>query len=337
MKIITAGGIAFLLTIFLICVFRPILVKAKLGQKILDIGPSWHKCKEGTPMMGGVFFGFSILLATALVLLKDILSGTQTKLIICMLLALAHASIGFIDDYIKMFKKRNKGLSVIGKLLLQFLVTAGFLLAMNLYGFITTELYIPVIDIFVDLGIMYYIFMMLIIVYIVNCANLTDGIDGLAGSISLIIMVMFMLLGLNIDSIKTISESVIATNEGTLILAGSIIGALIGFLIFNFHPAKIIMGDTGSFFLGAMVVGMTFMFDMPLLIIPLAFIYIIEGISDVLQVLSYKLTGKRIFKMAPIHHHFEKCGWSEVKIVGVFTFITALFCALSYFIYIRSY
>ena len=332
MRIPVAGAIAFLITVFLIWAFRPLLVKAKLGQRILEIGPNWHKSKEGTPLMGGVFFGFAILLSTVVVLLSDILEGTQKKLVLCLAFILLHSFIGFIDDYIKMFKKRNKGLTAWGKLILQFAVTAAFLAALGVFGLNTTELYIPGLDTYIDLGIMYYIIMLLLIVYIINCANLTDGIDGLAGSVSLIIMVLFVLLSLIVPENST-ARRLLIDSPGASVLAGASIGALVGFLVFNFHPAKIFMGDTGSLFLGALAVSMTFMFNMPLLIIPISAIYILEGVSVILQVVSYKTTGKRIFKMSPIHHHFEKCGWGEVKIVGVFTFITALFCALGYYLY----
>lgn len=332
MRIPVAGAIAFFITIFLIWAFRPLLVKAKLGQRILEIGPNWHKSKEGTPLMGGIFFGFAIILSTVVVLLSDILLGTQKKLLICLAFIFLHSTIGFIDDYIKMFKKRNKGLSAATKLVLQFAVTAGFLAALGVMGLNTTQLYVPGIDVYIELGIMYYVIMLLLIVYIINCANLTDGIDGLAGSVSLIIMVLFVLLSLIVPDNLT-AQKLLADSDTAAVLAGAAVGALLGFLVFNFHPARIFMGDTGSLFLGALAVAMTFMFNMPLLIIPISAIYIIEGLSVILQVISYKTTGKRIFKMSPIHHHFEKCGWGEVKIVGVFTFITALFCALGYYLY----
>ena len=230
---------------------------------------------------------------------------------------LANAAIGFIDDYVKLFKKRNKGLSAGQKLILQVLAASGYVAALARFEGVDTSLTFPGFDI--DLGIFYYPIAIVVITYMINCANLSDGIDGLCGSIALII------------SVFVIAVTGFSTSLGLFECA--LVGGLVAFLIFNFHPAKIFMGDCGSLFLGTALVVAVSDLDMNWLILTAGLIYLIEGLSVIIQVVSFKLTGKRVFRMAPIHHHFEKCGWSEVKIVGVFSLITALSCALSYWLY----
>lgn len=326
-------AVAFILGVILFKIFIPFLRKVKLGQKILEIGPSWHKAKEGTPNLGGLIFIVAMLVAIAVGIfiipkpeeLWTLESFGMDHALLIVLFALSQALIGFIDDYVKLFKKRNKGLSGTQKLVLQFATTAAYLFIRG----DDTVLRTPWGS--VDLGIFYYILMLLAIVYIVNCANLTDGIDGLAGSIAFIICIMFLLFGVN----ECFGEEFPDTGSyGFVIPVAALAGALLAFLVFNFHPAKIFMGDTGSLFLGAFFVGMVMFFDYEFLILPIGCVWIIEGISVVLQVLSFKLTGKRIFKMAPIHHHFEKCGWGEVKIVAVFSLVTVVFSVLAYYLLI---
>lgn len=319
------ASIAFLLGIILYKIFIPLLRKVKLGQKILEIGPSWHKCKEGTPNLGGLFFIIATLVAFAVGLVcfkssefdadfNNILKSSFTLLG----LALSQGLIGFVDDYVKLFKKRNKGLSATQKLILQFLSGAAYLFVNAYFNGFDTALATPWGNL--ELGIFYYVLMLVAIVYIINCANLTDGIDGLAGSIALIISVMFLLYGINFDF-----YSLSITNS-------ALVGAVLSFLVFNFHPAKIFMGDTGSLFLGGFIVGAAMLTANEFILIPVSCIWIIEGLSVVLQVFSFKVFGKRIFKMSPIHHHFEKCSWSEVKIVAVFSAITVVFCILAYYL-----
>ena len=314
--------ISLIIGIILYKIFIPVLRKVKLGQKILEIGPSWHKCKEGTPNLGGLFFfiAFACAVAFELIFGKKYLETEElTKLLTALGLAFVSGLIGFADDYVKLFKKRNKGLSATQKLILQF-ASVGAYLFCNAYfcGYDT------VIDFpwgaSVDFGIFYYIVMLLAITYIINCANLTDGIDGLAGSIALLICITFTVFGMKNGSFVFSAP------------ASAFAGALLAFLIFNFHPAKIFMGDTGSLFIGGFAVGLVMLTNCEFLLVPISLIWIIEGVSVVLQVLSFKLTGKRIFKMAPIHHHFEKCSWSEVKIVLVFSLVTAIFCGLTYWL-----
>ena len=330
--------ISFVIGVVLFKIFIPYLRKVKLGQKILEIGPSWHKSKEGTPNLGGVIF----IVATIVAVLAGLAFwGPKTEgswtygnipfssLLISMLLfALSQGVIGFVDDYVKLFKKRNKGLSATQKLILQFLTAAIYLYANRMLG-MDTKIGTPWGDI--ELGIFYYVIMLLAIVYIINCANLTDGIDGLAGSVALIITLSF-----GIFSAQCVDKLIDSCFVGLSIASWALVGALLAFLVFNFHPAKIFMGDTGSLFLGGFIVGSVMYTGLEILLIPVSVIWIIEGLSVVLQVGSFKLTGKRIFKMSPIHHHFEKCGWSEVKIVLVFSSITAVFSALAYyFLYIN--
>ncbi len=323
--------ISFVLGVILYRIFIPLLRKVKLGQKILEIGPSWHKCKEGTPNLGGLFFIIAIFVGVACGLLLIDKSKCEegwvvaynignmiVKMLPLLLFALSQALIGFVDDYVKLFKKRNKGLSAVQKLILQFL-TAGIYLFANAYFFdYDTVIKFPW-GASVDFGIFYYVIMLLAIVYIINCANLTDGIDGLAGSIALIVGVMLFLYGYNYSVVELAIPS------------AALFGGVLAFLVFNFHPAKIFMGDTGSLFLGGFIVGAVMLTDNEFVLIPVSCIWIIEGLSVVLQVASFKLTGKRIFKMSPIHHHFEKCNWSEVIIVAVFSAVTVAFSVLAYY------
>ena len=314
------AAVGFVLGAILYKIFIPLLRKVKLGQKILEIGPSWHKSKEGTPNLGGVIFIIACLVAFGVGLLFVENLGNAIQIALVLGLALSQGLIGFVDDYVKLLKKRNKGLSASQKMVLQFITAAGYL-ALRAYHGADTIIEFPW-GASVDFGVFYYVIMLLVIVYIINCANLTDGIDGLAGSIALIITVMFFLFGINHEFLEFSLTS------------SALFGALLSFLVFNFYPAKIFMGDTGSLFLGGFIVALTMLTGNEFLLLLVGIIWIIEGLSVVLQVLSFKLTGKRIFKMSPIHHHFEKCGWSEVKIVAVFSLITVIFSTLAYYLLI---
>lgn len=314
---IIATAMSLVSGIVLYKIFIPILRKVKLGAVILEIGPNWHKNKAGTPIMGGVIFIVATGAAffTSFLVLKG---GSLTARIIinaCMLLA--NSAIGFVDDYVKLFKKRNKGLSAGQKLILQVLAASGYIAAVAHFEGVSTAITFPGFSF--DLGVFYYPVAIVVITYMINCANLTDGIDGLSGSVALVMSVAFL--------------AIAGFSSPLGIFECSLIGGLIAFLVFNFYPAKIFMGDCGSLFLGAALVTAVSELGLNWLIITAGIIYLIEGLSDIIQVISYKLTGKRVFKMAPIHHHFEKCGWSEVKIVGVFSLVTALFCALTYWLY----
>ncbi len=321
--------ISFAVSFALYKIFIPVLRKVKLGQKILEIGPSWHKCKEGTPTMGGLFFIIGMLAAVFICGWKYISApptvanvlGERVKdyrLIIHLAFATLTGAIGFIDDYVKLFKKQNKGLSAFQKMVLLSAASVAYLLVMRHFGYIDTSVNLPFIKGQVEFGIFYYVFAVLLIVYMINCANLTDGIDGLAGSIASIIMTMFFIF------------SSFLGKDDMSIFTAAVIGGLIAFLIFNFNPASIFMGDTGSLFLGCTTVLMAFWTNASVLIVLIGLVYFIEGISVMLQVFYYKRTKKRLFKMAPIHHHFEMSGWSEWKIVSVFSAVTVVCCAAAY-------
>ncbi|MBQ9545097.1 MAG: phospho-N-acetylmuramoyl-pentapeptide-transferase [Clostridia bacterium] len=327
LALIFAGSIlaSFAATVLLEKKFIPYLMRIKMGQKILEIGPRWHKNKEGTPTMGGIFFIGGIIVSLVLFASVSIVKTGDLKTLCVLGFMLANGAIGFADDYVKFVKKRNKGLSAPQKLVFQFAAAILFLAAMRACGGITsTALPLPFSDSSVELGIFYWILAVLFIAFTVNSTNLTDGIDGLCGSVTLVISVFFAVVLFKF-AIPDPSAS-----TARLTLVGGLIGGLVGFLFYNVHPARIFMGDTGSLFIGGAVTGLAFLVDEPLIIAIAGFIYFVESFSVVLQVLSFKLTGKRIFKMSPIHHHFELCGWSENRIVVVFTAVTALLCAASF-------
>ena len=313
----------FLLTWLILRKLIPVLKSRKIGQKIYEIGPRWHKGKEGTPIMGGL--GFIIAAAVGLAVITGVYAylGRARELLgawLTFTLALLNGLIGFFDDYTKLIKKQNQGFLAWQKLVLQFLVAVAYLWAMSACGFIDTALEIPYFGIELELGIFYYFFAVLFIAGMVNSVNLTDGIDGLCSSVTAVIGAFFAVVAF------------IGLKPELAVIPATVIGGTVGFLMYNFYPAKIFMGDTGSLYLGGAAVGMAFLADEPLIILVAGIIYLIEVLSVILQVGYFKLThGKRIFKMAPIHHHFEKCGWSEVKVVGVFTLITVIACVLAYF------
>ncbi len=323
-------------TIFVLCLFFsfvltvlaerrliPILKSLKMGQKILDIGPRWHKSKEGTPTMGGLGFilPMAIVFIAAVVFLSFFheIEG-KSKLIITFVMAVLSGLIGVIDDRAKLRKKQNEGLRAWQKFFLQIVLSGGFLFALRMTGNITTEMRIPFTDISIELGILYYIISIILISGIMNSVNLNDGIDGLCSSITAVISAFFVVCGF------------VLANTGAVILGAVCMGGCLGFLVYNFYPARVFMGDTGSLFLGGLVVGMAYIIDNPLIVVVCGFMYILETLSVMMQVSYFKLTGgKRIFKMAPIHHHFEQCGWSEIKIVSVFSAVSALLCVISFF------
>lgn len=309
-----------LITRFLI----PKLKSLKMGQKILEIGPRWHKGKEGTPTMGGIAMIITLLALTVLALILGLINAdfrsVTSRLALVFGYALLNGLTGIIDDRVKLLKKQNEGLKAWQKYALQFICAVLFIVGMRLTGNMDTTLHIPFTSIYVELGFFYYIIAVLLLTGVVNAVNLTDGIDGLAASNSLLVGVFFAVCAF----------SKLGGNDVSL-LGGSLAGMCGGFLVYNFYPAKIFMGDTGSLFLGGLIVGGAFMLNSPLTVILFGLIFIIETASVILQVASFKLTKKRIFKMAPIHHHFEMCGWSEIKIVTVFSIITAVMCIVSYF------
>lgn len=312
-------------TLILTACFARLLIptlKRFAGQKILEIGPRWHKSKEGTPSMGGLSFLISTLLTicvlAAILAAKHSITAVR-PLLLSLAYALGNALIGIIDDCTKIRKKENEGLTPTQKLVLQVVLAAAYLALLKLFGIITTDIHLPFTDAVLPLGYAYYFFALIILVGIVNCANLTDGIDGLASSVALVIGIFFAFTAAKIGALPL------------TVMSGAVIGSALGFLVYNWHPARVFMGDTGSLFFGALTASMAFMINMPILILIVGLIYVIEGISVILQVGWYKKTKKRLFKMAPIHHHFEKSGYSEIRIVVLFSLITAILSAIVYF------
>ncbi len=319
---ISVSLISFVFTVILSWKIIPILRAHKIGQSIRAEGPSWHKGKAGTPTMGGICFIMAMLVALAVMTVVYALAKKQNELIplaLTLVLALTNGLIGFVDDYNKLIKKQNEGLKAYQKLSLQIIVSVLYVVLLKLLGHIDTSLDIPFTDISVELGIFYYIFAVILIVGMVNSVNLTDGIDGLAGTVTLVVAIFFAVVAFNM------------MNPSLLLISGALVGGIAGFLIFNIHPAKVFMGDTGSLFLGGCVTGAAFLINQPLIIVIVGGIYVMEALSDIIQVISFKLRNKRVFKMAPIHHHFEKCGWSEGKIVVVFALVTVILSVVGWF------
>lgn len=299
----------------------PLLAK-NAQQPIYEDGPRWHLSKSGTPTMGGLAFVISVtisLLTSALVLLLTDSYEAVLSIVICQLYAISNALVGIFDDVKKLKKHRNKGLSAKQKLLLQFILASAFLAAR--YFLLGDDTVISFAFGSVDIGWLYYPVSLILLVGVINCANLTDGIDGLASSVAFSIGVSLLYI------------SAALSTEASAI-ASAIIGASVGFLLFNLHPAKIFMGDTGSLYFGSLIACSVFVLDNPLIIICIAGVYILEGCSVILQVLVYKLTRKRILKMAPLHHHLEKCGWSENKICIVSIIATFIFSIPAYIFYL---
>ena len=321
MAIVSVVG-GFLIALILGKILIPALRALKAGQSIREVGPKWHNGKAGTPTMGGLMFiGASLLCVVTG--WEAMQSGDYSHLLV-LALAVMFGLIGFYDDYIKVKKKRNLGLTGVQKLLLQVLAAAIFLAAMHFTGALKYDLYIPFVKEPVAHvpELLYLAVAMFAIVGCVNAVNLTDGIDGLASGVTMPVMLFFTVVAL----------SQTTAHRGLASFPAALLGGLGGFLCYNFYPAKVFMGDTGSLFLGGAVVGMAFALDMPLVLLLVGLVYIVETLSDILQVGYFKLThGKRIFKMAPIHHHFEMCGWSEKKIWTVFVLVTVLMCVVAWF------
>ena len=314
LTIVLSGVAALGITAILGFGIIPWLRKLKFGQTILEEGPKWHKSKQGTPTMGGIMFIIGIFFSAAAMLVVNYITGNKleltgdmnTKIWAGLIMALMFGLVGFADDYIKVVKKRNLGLSIIQKSIAQVVICAGYLTSLFLAMGKDPYMFIPFIG-KVDLGIWFWVLGVCVIYGAINAVNFTDGIDGLCSSVTATAAVSF------------IAIAVIHKFLGVGVLAAALLGGCTGFFIWNKFPAKVFMGDTGSMFLGGMVVAIAYALDCPVILILTGFIYVIEALSDVIQIGYYKIThGKRIFKMAPIHHHFEMCGWSEKKIDAVF-------------------
>ncbi len=317
--------LVFFLTLFITALTERILIPAlseKAAQPIYEGGPEWHLKKSGTPTMGGVAFiiGAGISLVFSSIFLYHAEKYEEAiSIALTLLFSIANALVGLIDDLTKLKRRQNAGLSPLQKLTFQFVIALFFLMARNfiLSGGTTLSFSFGKID----LGALYYPLAVITILGTINCANLTDGIDGLATGVAFSI-------GITLFYISAALFSDVA------VVASAILGASIGFLIFNIHPAKIFMGDTGSLFFGALATSSVFALENPILILFIGGVYLIEGLSVIIQVVCYKLTGKRIFKMAPLHHHLEKCGMSETKICMLAIIMTFILSIPAFIIYL---
>lgn len=321
--------VSFAVTALLGFIVIPYLRKLKFGQTILEEGPNWHKEKQGTPTMGGVMMVIGVLMAMAVgyafsYITKGDYSAEMTEpynltiMISGIVMALCMCSIGFFDDYIKVVKKRNLGLTAKQKTFMQLLVSAAYLVSLALAGMHTTYIpFIGEISIISGAGLLFWPIALMFIYGFTNAVNLTDGLDGLASSVTLVVACAFMLASgrMSIGSINSLSAA--------------LAGACAGFVVWNSKPAKVFMGDTGSMFLGGMVVALSFGIGRPVLLLLMGCVYLLEALSVVLQVFWFKRTGKRIFKMSPLHHHFEMSGYSEQKVVMLFSFVALIGCLIA--------
>ena len=287
----------------------PFLRRLKVGQTVRGEGPETHLKKNGTPTMGGILILLSVVI-TSVFFVKD-----YPKIIPVLFLTLGFGLIGFLDDYIKVVLKRSMGLRAWQKFLLQIVVTGVFVFYIRQYTDISLVMKVPYMEgVYLDFGWMNIPVLFFIVIGTVNGTNFTDGVDGLASSVTVLVATFFSVVA-------------IGTGSGIEPVTCAVVGALLGFLLFNVYPASVFMGDTGSLALGGFVAAAAYMMQMPLFIVIVGFIYMVEVLSDILQVSYFKVSGgKRIFKMAPIHHHFELCGWSETQVVAVFSIVTALLC-----------
>lgn len=310
--LVLATILSFLIVIMAGPIIIPALKKFKFGQNIRQEGPQSHLKKAGTPTMGGIMFIISTLIATLVVTPSD-----KGHLWILLLTMLGYGLIGFLDDSLKIIKKQNLGLRAYQKIIGQF----AFALILTLYAYyspsIGSSIYIPFTNKMIDLGIFYIPFMIFVIIAVTNAVNLTDGLDGLCSGVTTIVMLFF-----TIAAVTTGSKDI-------AIFSGALVGGLLGFLKFNSYPAQTFMGDTGSLALGGAVSAIIIVMKNPLIVVLVGVIYVIEAFSVVIQVGYYKLTHKRVFLMAPIHHHFEQKGWHETKVTVWFCNITAIGCIIS--------
>jgi phospho-N-acetylmuramoyl-pentapeptide-transferase len=331
--ILTPILLAMLVTTFVTWRLIPLLTKLKTTQVIYNEAPERHRQKSGTPTMGGVAIVAGIIFGSTAVMLSI---GFSANLLVTLIVTLVFGVVGFLDDFTKVAKRRNLGLTVRQKLLLQFAVA---LLVALYYVYIAdmgTEILLPFIWKRIDIGLLMIPYIMFIMIAMVNSVNLTDGLDGLAGGVTAVMSLFFpviTVLGISLGSgilngTSTPDEITGAISDAMFFAA--LAGACIGFLIFNRHPARIFMGDTGSLALGGGIATAAIFTHMELMLPLVGIIFVVEALSDIIQVTSYKLRhGKRVFKMAPLHHHFELSGWHEKKVVAVFVSVTLAFCLAS--------
>ncbi len=315
--IIMAIIISFAVSVILCPIVIPLLKKLKFGQYIREEGPKSHQNKTGTPTMGGMIILAGVIVTSLIFMIVE----KNTKIAPVLFMTVGFGLIGFADDYIKVVKKRNLGLTEIQKLALQIVVTAVF--SIYVVKKIGTEIIIPFTggnEITMPVWL-FVIFLFIAVIGTVNGSNFTDGLDGLATSVTIVIAVFF---------------TMVSIGTGTEAISAAFVGALMGFFLYNVYPARVFMGDTGSLALGGYVAGIAFVLKMPIFIVIVAFIYLIEVISVMLQVVWFKYTkkkygeGRRIFKMAPLHHHFQESGYTETQVVAAFTVVTALLCLIGY-------
>lgn len=309
--------IAFAISAILCPIVIPFLHRLKFGQQVREDGPQAHLKKQGTPTMGGLMILTSIVI-TSLFYIRE-----YPKIIPVLFVTVGFGIIGFLDDYIKIVMKRSEGLNPVQKLIGQFVITGIFVYYLMKSGEVGTEVLIPFTGgfdggFFLDLGTLFIPFVFFVILGTDNGVNFTDGLDGLCTSVTILVATFMTIVALG-------------ENSGISPITGAVVGSLLGFLLFNVYPAKVFMGDTGSLALGGFVASSAFMMQMPFFIPIVGMIYLVEVLSVIMQVGYFKMTGgKRIFKMAPIHHHFELCGWSETRVVAVFSIVTAILCLIAY-------
>ncbi len=318
----------FLLTVLCERKLIPILKSKKVGQTILEIGPRWHKSKEGTPTMGGIGFILPIMLVMSAFFVWRAVVGDSSAFIplaLTLAFAIANGAIGFVDDYCKLVKKQNEGLTWKQKLFLQIFMAACYVCVMAYTGNTDTSVELPFCDLRWEMGWFYYPLAIAVLAGVVNGGNFTDGLDGLDGSVTCIAGVFFAVW------------AILAKDLQLAMVAAILIGATIGFLVYNIYPARVFMGDTGSLFLGALVIGAAFQTGEEIVGLIVSLVYIVEMLSSFSQTLFFKLTrrltgeGKRLFRMAPLHHHFEKCGWNEPGVVILFSLVEAIACMIAWF------
>ena len=333
LKLILSFVIGFAVSALVGAWLVPFLRRIKAGQSIKEIGPTWHRSKEGTPTMGGLMFIAAVTAVCLTIGWQSMAKGDYSHIFV-LIFALIYGAIGFLDDFEKLKHKQNLGLTARQKFLLQLAVAVAFIYLLKLFGLLRVsetphciDVYVPFFNVTFALNeVLYVIFAAFVIVGTVNAVNITDGVDGLATGTSLPVFIFYTALCFFWGQ----------KYLGLGIFASGMTGALMGFLLYNFNPAKVFMGDTGSLFLGGAVVAMAFAYDMPLILITLGIVYLWETLSDIIQVTYFKLShGKRVFKMAPFHHHLEMGGWTgkkwkEKELFALFTFVSAVFAVLSF-------
>ena len=318
--ILIVAAVSFAITVVLGRLLIPALRRLKAGQAIKEIGPTWHMSKQGTPTMGGLMFIAAIGVITVSFALAGHVKNGYSGGLYVFGFALIFGVIGFIDDYMKVVHHQNTGLTAGWKFLLQLSAAILMTVLLRYEGYLRPNLYIPFTRTYIPLPWpLYMAFAAFVMVGTVNAVNITDGVDGLSSSVTVPVAVFFT------------AVTALWGQEELTVFSAALLGGLLGFLVYNHYPAKVFMGDTGSLFLGGAVCGLGFATDMPLILILVGVIYIAETLSDIIQVVYFKLShGKRIFKMAPLHHHFEMCGWKEKKVVAVFAAVSAVFCFIAY-------